>query len=101
MASSDLSSLDELRKLANELNNTAMSYQPSIEGVDVDTRLKMIGQAEEIIRNLTDPSFLGYVYTARVGHSYPHVYSSDTNLIWYSLVHGIGCYANAPSSQGI
>lgn len=66
MTSQDFASADELKAWTNELTELSKSYDPSAGLAGIDSRLKMISQAENIIRGLTDPSFTGHVYVARV-----------------------------------
>jgi hypothetical protein len=81
MASSDFASPEELQHWTNELSDAAKAYDPAAGPAGIDTRLKMISRAEDIIRGLTDPTFTGHVYVARVSRSITDLASSTPDRL--------------------
>lgn len=69
MASQDLPSKEELKAWTDELSELTKTYDPAAGLAGMDSRLQMISRAENIIRGLTDPSFVGHVYVARVSRT--------------------------------
>ncbi len=69
MASFDLPSAEALQRLVAGLSDAAKQYNPAAGPAGIETNFKIVAQAEEIARQLTDASFVGHVYVSRVSLS--------------------------------
>jgi hypothetical protein len=65
MASPGFPSADEVQQQLKALSDTASSYDASPEGHG--SRMRLIGQAQELIASLTDPSDMGFKQIGQVG----------------------------------
>ncbi|KIX02109.1 uncharacterized protein Z518_08048 [Rhinocladiella mackenziei CBS 650.93] len=65
MALSDFPSPEELQTQIKKLADAANSYNAAPGPVGLGSRMRMISQAQELIRSLTDPSDMGGVHIAQ------------------------------------
>ena len=97
MASPDFPSAEELQKWTAGLSDAAKTYDPSGgRGSSIEARLKLISLAEDIVRGLTDPSFIGHVYVARVSLSGARPASQSTDTLAPAIVDGVSSDTDTP-----
>ena len=63
MASDSFVDAEHLQQWTEELSRLAKTYSPS---GSIESRMKMISLAENVVQGLTDPSFVGHIYVSRV-----------------------------------